>query len=108
MIVTSVKLSFVKHRTGGNDKLKAYANIILDGQLIINAIKIIDNGQKRHLIFPNKRREKNADDGASVTISLVNPIVSELRTHITETVLEAFDNDPRNPDNAPAESSDNG
>jgi DNA-binding cell septation regulator SpoVG len=97
--VTNVRLNYVGPKKDKPNKLKAYAKVTLDHQLIINAIKVIDSGQKRHLVFPERVLDSAVTAGERVTISLVNPIVSELRKHMTDAVFEAFDADPANPAN---------
>jgi DNA-binding cell septation regulator SpoVG len=95
MKVTNVKLSYVKPKGEGPNKLKGYAKVWLDGELIISSIKIIDTGKKRHLVFPERRVDNEGSEPTRV--SLVNPVVSSLREHITSEVLQAYDADPNNP-----------
>lgn len=103
MKVTSVSFNHLRNRAP-SEKIKAYAKIVLDKELIITGIKVIVTDSKRFLVFPEEKINPNKTRGEHVVVSLVNPITSELRQHITSTVFEKFDEDLRelsNIDNEP-------
>jgi DNA-binding cell septation regulator SpoVG len=98
MKVTSVTFNHL-HNRSPRDKVKAYAKIILDEELIITGVKVIVTDTKRFIVFPEEKINPSKTRGEHVVVSLVNPITSGLRNHITETVFEKFDTDPFNPAN---------
>lgn len=66
-------------------KLKAFANITFDDSFVIRGLKII-NGQKGFFVsMPSRKRT----DGSFQDI--VHPVSVDLRKHIEDKVLEAFD-----------------
>ncbi|EQB63060.1 MAG: hypothetical protein RBG1_1C00001G0639 [candidate division Zixibacteria bacterium RBG-1] len=66
-------------------KLKAFANITFDDSFVIRGLKII-NGQKGFFVsMPSRKRI----DGSFQDI--VHPVSVDLRKHIEDKVLEAFD-----------------
>ncbi len=66
-------------------KLKAFANITFDDSFVIRGLKII-NGQKGFFVsMPSRKRT----DGSFQDI--VHPVCVNLRKHIEDKVLEAFD-----------------
>lgn len=66
-------------------KLKAFANITFDDSFVIRGLKII-NGQKGFFVsMPSRKRT----DGSFQDI--VHPVSLDLRKHIEDKVLEAFD-----------------
>ena len=102
MHVTSVRLNYPKPKA--NTKLKAFAKVILDNELIITSIKVMEkeengNGIKRFIVFPEYELDRTITNGERVIISYVNPIVSSLREEITEAIFEVYDSDPYNPIN---------
>ena len=107
MRVTSVTFNHL-HNRSSHDKVKAYAKIILDEELIITGVKVIVTDTKRFIVFPEEKINPSKTRGEHIVVSLVNPIKSELRNHITESVFEKFDNDPFNPANKhiPSETQD--
>ena len=98
MKVTSVTFNYLHSRTQ-HDKVKAYAKIILDEELIITGVKVIVTDTKRFIVFPEERINPSRTRGEHIVVSLVNPIKSELRNHITDAVFDKFDNDSFNPAN---------
>jgi len=66
-------------------KLKAFANITFDDSFVIRGLKII-NGQKGFFVsMPSRKRT----DGSFQDV--VHPVSVDLRKHIEDKVLEAFD-----------------
>ena len=66
-------------------KLKAFANITFDDSFVIRGLKII-NGQKGFFVsMPSRKRT----DGSFQDI--VHPVSLDLRKHIEDKVLEAYD-----------------
>lgn len=103
MKVTSVSFNHLRNRPA-SEKIKAYAKIVLDKELIITGIKVIITDTKRFLVFPEEKINPNKTRGEHVVVSLVNPITSELRQHITAAVFEKYDEDVKelsNIDNKP-------
>lgn len=103
MNVTSVTFNHL-HNRSAHDKVKAYAKIILDGELIITGVKVIVTDTKKFIVFPEEKINPSKTRGEHVVVSLVNPITSELRNHITDTVFEKFYADPFNPINKTVDS----
>lgn len=99
MKVTQVKLTYIKPQPERNNKQKAWAKITLDHQLVISSIQVIDTEEKRYIVLPERKLDKNVTGGEFVTIPLVAPIVTELREHITDSIFDFYDNDPFNPRN---------
>jgi DNA-binding cell septation regulator SpoVG len=98
MEVTSVSFNYLRNRPS-SEKVKAYAKVILDKELIITGIKVIVTDSKRFIVFPEEKINPNKTRGEHVVVSLVNPITSRLREHITNAVFEKFDIDEFNPVN---------
>lgn len=98
MKVTSVTFNHL-HNRSAHDKVKAYAKIILDEELIITGVKVIVTDTKKFIVFPEEKINPSKTRGEHVVVSLVNPITSELRNHITDAVFEKFYADPFNPIN---------
>lgn len=92
MKVTSVSFNHLRNRPV-SEKIKAYAKIVLDKELIITGIKVIVTDTKRFLVFPEEKINPNKTRGEHVVVSLVNPITSDLRQHITNVVFQKFDED---------------
>ena len=100
MKVTDVRINYPRKKfddNGNVSKLRGYARILLDGTLAINSIRLIDTGEKRYLIFPERESNRKDEEGRVIMLSVVNPTQSELRVHVNDVVWEAYDNDPTNP-----------
>lgn len=97
MEVTSVYINYIKRNTF--DKVKAYAEIVLNDQLLIKGIKIVITNEKRYVVFPEEILDPTSTRGQHIVISYANPIKNELREHITQKIFEKFDVDPHNPKN---------
>lgn len=93
MKVTSVRLTYPKDTSG---KLKAFAKVALDEQLLISGIRIIVTPEKRFLQFPERKIDRNITEGAEVNIPIVHPIRNDLREHITDEVFAVYDEEQAN------------
>lgn len=101
MKVTNIKINYVQPQEDEKrNKLKGYAQIVLDDCLAINTIKIIVTDTKRFLIFPERQLNRSLTEGTRVAVPLVNPIKNTFRTEITEAIFSKFDSDPSNPVNS--------
>jgi DNA-binding cell septation regulator SpoVG len=89
MQVTSVKINRIKEYR--DDGLLAYASIVLEDELIINSIKVMDNGVKRFIIFPERFSKNNDTNGKPVAFSVVNPTKTSLRDSITSAIFALID-----------------
>jgi len=83
MKLTSLTVRHVE----GMTRLKGYARISLDNQLVINEIKIIQAEHGMCIEFP---KEKDLKKTKFETIALLD---SNIRNHIQSLVLEAFEID---------------
>lgn len=83
MQVTNITVKHVE----GLPRLKGFARISLDNQLVINEIKIIKAKHGMCIEFP---REKDQENTKFETIALLD---SNIRDHIQSLVLQAFEID---------------
>ena len=80
MKVTSITVKHVE----GMPRLKGYARISLDNQLVINEIKIIHSEHGLCIEFP---KERDLENTKFETIALLD---HSIRDHIQSLVLQAF------------------
>lgn len=71
-------------RMVGDEKLKAYASVVIDDSFIITGIKVIEGTDHKFISMP-ARKGKNA-----TYYDICFPITKEFRQEITEVVLEAY------------------
>ena len=81
MIVTKTWITMIQNPRG---KALAFADLTMDDCLVINGARVIDGPHGLFVAMPSRKRE----DGAYADI--VHPITTELRNHITEVVLAAY------------------
>ena len=82
MKITDVRLRTVKSED--ETKLKAYADITLEGCFVIHGLKIIDGQKGMFVAMPSRKMP----DGEYKDIA--HPITLELRKEITDVVLEKY------------------
>ena len=70
--------------SGGDDKLKAFASIILNNAFIIKDLKIIEGNNGRFVAMPSRRGK----DG--VFRDVAHPLNQETRDYVEKTVLAAY------------------
>jgi stage V sporulation protein G len=81
MEVTEVKVTLVNSEDG---KLKAFANIVLDGCFVVRGLKVIEGKQRTLVMMPSvKRKDGSHQDSAY-------PINRELHQHIEDEVLYEY------------------
>lgn len=82
MIITSINLRLSKKNTGA---LKAYADIIFDECFVVRNLKLVQGKEKMILCMPQRRVNKTTFKDTA------HPINSELRTYITNAVIEKYE-----------------
>lgn len=87
MKVTDVKFRKSQEVSEGS-KIKAYADITLDGVLVIHGIKIIEGVKGLFVAMPS--RKVNSGEFKDI----VHPITVDLRNEISNSVLEKFEEMP--------------
>lgn len=70
--------------SGGDEKLKAFASIILNNAFIIKDLKIIEGNSGRFVAMPSRRGK----DG--VFRDVAHPLNQETRDYVEEAVLAAY------------------
>jgi len=82
MNITDVRLRTVKNEN--ELKLKAYADITLDGSFVIHGLKVID-GQKGMFVAMPSRKMPNGEFK-----DIAHPITPDLRRILTEVVIKKY------------------
>ncbi|MEI6857775.1 septation regulator SpoVG [Psychrilyobacter sp.] len=82
MNITDVRLRTVKNEN--ELKLKAYADITLDGSFVIHGLKVID-GQKGMFVAMPSRKMPNGEFK-----DIAHPITPDLRRNLTEIVIKKY------------------
>ncbi len=82
MNITDVRLRTVKNEN--ELKLKAYADITLDGSFVIHGLKVID-GQKGMFVAMPSRKMPNGEFK-----DIAHPITPDLRRILTEIVIKKY------------------
>lgn len=82
MVITDVRIKKIEEEKYG--KLKAYVDITLDESLVIHGLKLIDGENGLFVAMPSKKmhNEEYKD--------IVHPISPDLRKHITDVVIEKY------------------
>ena len=83
MNITDVRLRTVKNEN--ELKLKAYADITLDGSFVIHGLKVID-GQKGMFVAMPSRKMPNGEFK-----DIAHPITPDLRRILTDIVIKKYD-----------------
>ncbi len=82
MVITDVRIKKIDGEKFG--RLKAYADITLDECLVIHGLKLIEGEEKLFVAMPSKKIFNGEFK------DIVHPISSELRKHITDVVVEKY------------------
>jgi stage V sporulation protein G len=84
MQITNVKLR--QSHDEGNSKLKATASVVLDGEFVINEIKVIDGVSGLFIAMPSRK------DSYGNYFDIVHPLNQNVRDKLTIAVLEVYNN----------------
>lgn len=82
MVITDVRIKKITEEKFG--KLRAYADITLDGCLVIHGLKLMEGENGFFVAMPSRKVFNNEYK------DIVHPINSELRKHITEVVIKKY------------------
>ena len=85
MTTLSVTGVTIRPFTAGDDKLKAFASIVLDNVFIVKDLKIIEGTTGRFVAMPSRRGK----DG--VFRDVAHPLNQETREVIERAVLDAYE-----------------
>lgn len=85
MTTLSVTGVTIRPFTSGDDKLKAFASIVLDNAFIVKDLKIIEGTTGRFVAMPSRRGK----DG--VFRDVAHPLNQETREIIENAVLDAYE-----------------
>ena len=85
MTTLSVTGVTIRPFTSGDDKLKAFASIVLDNAFIVKDLKIIEGTTGRFVAMPSRRGK----DG--VFRDVAHPLNQETREVIEHAVLDAYE-----------------
>lgn len=99
--VTEVKIFKTKDQT---KSLRAFAKITLDDSLVITDLRVMNGPTGLFAAFPSKPDRKT--EGKYTDI--VFPVTKELRSHISEAVVAAFNGGEHSGYSAPAAKDDSG
>ena len=80
MVITEIRLAVSDDR-----KIRAYANITFDNQLVIHGIKVLDGKKGLFIAMPSKRSGEKFKD-------IVHPMNTEFREKIQEQILAEYQN----------------
>lgn len=85
--MSSIEITGVTIRpfSGGDDKLRAFASIILNNAFIIKDLKIIEGNNGRFVAMPSRRGK----DG--VFRDVAHPLNQEMRDYVEKTILVAYE-----------------
>lgn len=83
MNITDVRMHL--HRRDSESRLKAYADITIDGEFVVHDIKVIQGDSGLFMAMPSR---KMADDRF---IDIAHPINSEARTKLQDIIMEAYE-----------------
>jgi DNA-binding cell septation regulator SpoVG len=81
--ITQVQIIPVRSEKGGN--LQAFAKVVLNGQFVVNSIRIVKGKAGPFVAFP---REYNAKEGKG--FDLCHPITGSLRSYMTQKILNQY------------------
>lgn len=84
--ITDVQIVFPKRRDKSNDKLKSFANIVLNSVFIVRNLRIIEGSKGFFVVMPNFKKK----DGSFQDIA--HPLTNQFRQNIEDKVLEAYEN----------------
>lgn len=75
----------IRPYTAGDDKLKAFASIIINGVFIVKDLKIIEGNNGRFVAMPSRRGK----DG--IFRDVAHPLNQETRDYLERLVLEKYE-----------------
>jgi DNA-binding cell septation regulator SpoVG len=81
MKVTNVKL----HKTQGKTTLKAFAQVVLDGQLKLTGLKLFESEIGLYLAYPRNPKSKTS-------LCFAFPMDESFRNEIENEVIEVYEN----------------
>lgn len=81
--ITQVQITPVRSEKAGN--LKAFAKVVLNGQFVVNSIRIVAGKSGPFVSFP---RQYQAKEGKGY--DLCHPITGSLRSYMTQKILNQF------------------
>jgi stage V sporulation protein G len=81
---SSVEITEVRIALKGEDKLKAFANVTLDGDFVIRGVKVIQGANGYFVSMPSRRRS----DGTYQDIC--HPVNASMRKKLETAVLDAY------------------
>lgn len=81
MKITSIKIIPVY----GDEKLKAYVNIVIDSCFAVHDLKIIQKDEKMFVAMPSRKSKKQ-----NIFRDIAHPLDSETREMIEKMVLEEY------------------
>jgi stage V sporulation protein G len=84
-----MKITQVKFYELNKDKLKAFANITLDDELVVSGLKVMDSINGYFVAMPSRKNNKENDgsENYKAYIDTVYPITKEARKYIQDEVL---------------------
>lgn len=81
MNITDVRIRTLEN----GDKMKAVASVTFDGEFVVHDIKIIDGQNGLFIAMPSKKV------GESTFKDIAHPLSSEVREHLKDTILTAYE-----------------
>lgn len=81
MKITEIKISLIGDK---DNKIKAFAGIVIDDSIAIHEIKIIQLGEKNIISMPSKKNNENK------WLDLVHPINNDVRQYLVNEILKQF------------------
>jgi DNA-binding cell septation regulator SpoVG len=81
--ITQVQITPVHNSKGGS--LQAFAKVVLNGQFVVNSIRIVKGKSGPFVSFP---REYNPKEGKGY--DLCHPITGSLRSYMTQKILNQY------------------
>jgi stage V sporulation protein G len=79
-----VEITEVRIALRSEDKLKAFANVTLDGEFVVRGVKVIQGATGYFVSMPSRRRS----DGTYQDIC--HPVNAPMRKKLEDAVLEAY------------------
>jgi stage V sporulation protein G len=84
-----VEITEIRLTIRSEDKLKAFANITFDDAFVIRGLKIISGNRGLFVSMPSRKRP----DGSYQDVA--HPINTEMRKHLEQMVIEAYEDEMR-------------
>jgi len=73
------------HRVDSDGSLKAFADVIINGQVLVKGVRVVSN--RENGLFVSMPKQQGKDNRWYETVSLLD---EEAKQELQETVLEAF------------------